>query len=154
MANTTSVSSPLRFRMNFLNVNANKERNIMKKFVLVCALACFITFLVVACGDSSSGAGSGNTDVHMGETTFVQPSITISKGSSLNMIDDTSSVHIIQNGSWDNGTSKPTNESGAPVVNSQFTGNNSATIGPFTTTGTYHLYCTVHSGMNLTVIVQ
>ena len=28
------------------------------------------------------------------------------------------------------------------------------TIGPFNTAGTFHLYCTVHQGMNLTVIVQ
>jgi plastocyanin len=33
-------------------------------------------------------------------------------------------------------------------------GNSSATIGSFTTAGTFKLYCTVHTGMNLTVIVQ
>ena len=33
-------------------------------------------------------------------------------------------------------------------------GNSSATIGLFTTAGTFKLYCTVHAGMNLTVVVQ
>lgn len=32
--------------------------------------------------------------------------------------------------------------------------NDSAAIGPFNTAGTYHLYCTIHQNMNLTVIVQ
>ncbi len=47
-------------------------------------------------------------------------------------------------------------ENGAPVVNNmQFSGSDgSQTIGPFNTIGTFHLYCSVHPGMNLTVIVQ
>ncbi len=27
-------------------------------------------------------------------------------------------------------------------------------IGPFTTAGIYHLYCSIHVGMNLTIVVQ
>jgi plastocyanin len=27
-------------------------------------------------------------------------------------------------------------------------------IGPFTTTGVFHIYCTLHTGMNLTIVVQ
>jgi plastocyanin len=30
----------------------------------------------------------------------------------------------------------------------------SVTVGPFTTPGTYHLYCTIHPGITLTIIVQ
>ena len=47
-------------------------------------------------------------------------------------------------------------ESGAPGMNNvQISGNGSSqVIGPFNTPGTYHFYCTVHPGMNLTVIVQ
>jgi plastocyanin len=47
-------------------------------------------------------------------------------------------------------------EYGAPVVNNmQFSGSDSSqTIGPFNTIGTFHLYCSVHLGINLTVIVQ
>ncbi len=59
------------------------------------------------------------------------------------------------NGTWENGTAQPTREGGAPVVKDvNIGGNSSATIGPFTTAGTFKLYCTVHAGMNLTVIVE
>jgi plastocyanin len=34
------------------------------------------------------------------------------------------------------------------------TSGGSVEIGPFTTAGTYHIYCTVHQGMNLEIIVQ
>ena len=27
-------------------------------------------------------------------------------------------------------------------------------IGPFTTAGIFHIYCTIHRGMNLTIVVQ
>ena len=124
----------------------------MKKLIIGFVVLSLVTILVVACGGSSGGSGS--TDVHMSSTTFTQSSVTISKGSSLNLVDDAGVVHIIQNGSWDNGTPKPATESGAPTVNVQFQGNDSHMVGPFNTAGTYHLYCTVHSGMNLTVIVQ
>ncbi len=125
----------------------------MKKFIAGFVVLTLITVLVVACGGGSSGGG-GSTDVHMNSTNFTQPSVTISKGSSLNLVDDVAVVHIIQNGSWDNGTPKPATEPGAPTVNVQFQGSDSHMVGPFNTAGTYHLYCTIHPGMNLTVVVQ
>lgn len=92
----------------------------------------------------------------MGDTTFLQSSITISKGSSLTLIDDSAATHIIANGSWVNGNAQPMQESGAPIVNNiSISGQGSSqAIGPFNSTGTFHLYCTVHPGMNLTVVVQ
>lgn len=125
----------------------------MKKLLAVLVLLSLITVFVGACGGSS---GSGSNDVHMGNTNFTQSSVTMSKGSSLNLIDDGAVTHIIANGSWVNGTPMPATEPGAPTVNNvQFnTTGQGLTIGPFNTTGTYHLYCTVHPNMNLTVIVQ
>jgi plastocyanin len=51
---------------------------------------------------------------------------------------------------------KPAKESTAPTVsNLQFnSAGQSMSVGPFNTAGTYHLYCSVHLNMNLTVIVQ
>ncbi|MGH2498403.1 MAG: cupredoxin domain-containing protein [Ktedonobacteraceae bacterium] len=125
----------------------------MKKLLAVCVLLISITILIAACGGSSGG---GETDVHMGNTTFTQSSVTISKGGSLNLIDDVNVTHIISNGSWVNGVARPATESGAPTVsNLQFSSSGqSQTVGPFNTAGTYHLYCSVHQNMNLTVIVQ
>ena len=90
----------------------------------------------------------------MGDTTFMQSAITIKKGGSVNLIDDTATPHIIQNGTWDNGTAKPGKENGAPTVQQQFVGNDTHQIGPFATAGTFQLYCTIHPNMNLTVTVQ
>ena len=132
----------------------------MKKFIVIfVALSAFIVLTAASCGGSGGSGGtggSGDMAVHMGETTFLQPSVTISKGSSLNLIDDVAVLHIIGNGSWANSAAKPAIEPGAPTVNNVqiSSAGQSITVGPFNTAGTYHLYCSVHLNMNLTVIVQ
>ena len=131
----------------------------MKKFVVPLILLSFIAALLGACSSpftSCGGSSSSSTPTaYMCGNTFAQSSITISKGQSLTLVNDASDAHIIANGTWVNGSAKPGQEPGAPVVNNlQFNGNATHTIGPFTMAGTYHLYCTVHPGMNLTVIVQ
>ncbi len=126
----------------------------MKKLIaILVALSLFTVLTAASCGGSGGSSGSG---VHMGETTFLQPSVTISKGSSVNLIDDVAVLHIISNGSWVDNVAKPAKESTAPTVsNLQFnSAGQSMSVGPFNTAGTYHLYCSVHLNMNLTVIVQ
>jgi plastocyanin len=103
--------------------------------------------------ESGGGGGGGNTTVQMGLTNFLQSSITIPKGSTLTLVDTQAVPHIITNGSWVNGAAQPAKEAGAPTVNQTFNGNDTHQIGPFNTAGTYHLYCTIHQNMNLTVIV-
>ena|SRR5947209_3124308 len=128
----------------------------MKKFIAIfVALSLFTILTAASCGGTGGGTGTG-TSVHMGETTFTQTSVTISKGSSLNLINDVPVVHIISNGTWADNTAKPTVEPDAPNVNNlQFnSAGQSMAVGPFTTVGTYHLYCSVHLNMNLTVVVQ
>jgi len=128
----------------------------MKKLIAIFVALGLLTVLTAAsCGGSGGGAGGGPS-VHMGETTFLQPSVTISKGSSLNLIDDVPVLHIIGNGSWVDNVTKPAIEPGAPVVNNVqiSSAGQSIVVGPFNTAGTYHLYCSVHLNMNLTVIVQ
>ena len=133
----------------------NEGETMLKKLFIILGLSCIITVLLVACG-SASNASAGPNPVHMKATNFVQNSITVKKGESITLInDDLFVAHIIANGTWENGTAKPTREVGAPEVNNvNIGGNSSAIIGPFTTAGTFKLYCTVHTGMNLTVIVQ
>lgn len=129
---------------------------LMKKVFLVGALCMLTIVFLASCanGNSTSNANSPNT-VHMNDMAFLQSSITIKKGESVTLTDDVSTIHIIANGTWDsNGTAKPMKEPGAPSVQAQFNGNDSQTFGPFNTSGTYHLYCTVHPNMNLTVIVK
>jgi len=98
----------------------------------------------------------GKPWVHMTDSTFGQSSITIAKGSKLTLVSDTSQAHIIDNGTWGNdGLPHVKVEPGAPVIkDEQFLDNTPKSFGPFNTPGTYQLYCTIHSNMNLTVHVK
>jgi plastocyanin len=53
-----------------------------------------------------------------------------------------------------NGVAKPAKEPGAPTVNNLQINGNNAQIGPFNTAGTFHIYCSIHPGMNLTITVK
>lgn len=124
-----------------------------KKLLAGVVLLAIFTTILAACSIHDTAGPSGPT-VHMGNANFTVSSITISKGQSVTIIDDVSVLHIITNGQWKNGTADTAKESGAPSYNVTFNGNDSNALGPFTTSGTFHYYCTVHPGMNLTVIVQ
>lgn len=126
----------------------------MKRWCALLAFCGIVTLLLMACSSTNAGSPSSNL-VHMGDTNFVQSSITIRKGESVTLVADTFVSHVIANGTWDNGTPQSSKEPGAPVVdNVSVDGNSSATVGPFNTAGSFKLYCTIHSGMNLTVVVQ
>ena len=121
--------------------------------LLAISLLVILTVMITACG--STGSGTNPNTAHMNASNFDQSSITIKKGESLTLVRDSSATHIIENGTWDNnGTPKPNIEPGAPKVDGQINGGDSMTFGPFNTAGTFQLYCTIHPGMNLTVIVK
>ncbi|HEU5382436.1 MAG TPA: plastocyanin/azurin family copper-binding protein, partial [Ktedonobacteraceae bacterium] len=124
-------------------------------FLAFVALGLLAT-LFVACGGASSSPSTGTYTVHTTAISFAQSSITLPKGSTLTVVDDSSSPHILANGSWMNGNPQNMHEQGMPsmMANMQVMGNSSQPIGPFNTPGTYHFYCTIHPGMNLTVVVQ
>ena len=128
----------------------------MVRTVLVLLVLCgVIALLLAACNLSGSAPSNAENPVHMNDTNFVQSSIAIKKGERLTLIDDAFTPHIVANGTWERGTAHPDSEPGAPLVKDlQINGNSSQAIGPFTIAGTYKLYCTIHSGMNLTVVVQ
>jgi len=141
---------------------SNKRVRIL---VMMLATLALVSVLLAACarpgspeankgGGSSNGGGGAGATVHMGATNFLQSSVTISKGSMLTLIDDEQVEHIINNGTWVNGSPKTGKEPGAPTVNETFNGGDSHDVGPFTTAGTFQLYCTIHTGMNLTVTVK
>lgn len=128
----------------------------MKKILGFLALLALLSILVIACGGGSSGGGGNGNTVGLAATNFAQNSITIKKGDSITLTNQTGTVHIIANGSWNGNTPDPKQEAGAPVANNiQFSSaNQTQTLGPFNTAGTFHYYCSVHPGMNLTVTVQ
>ncbi len=137
----------------------------IKKLLALLLVLSTIAFAITACGSTestSSGgtpagsdpSGTGN-EVHMKGARFALTSVTIQQGESLTLVADDSMPHIIANGTWQNGTTAVAKEAGAPEINKvQIDGNSSQTIGRFNTSGTFQLHCTIHQGMNLTVIVQ
>lgn len=104
---------------------------------------------------ASSGGKGAIVEVHTNTSNFVKPEVTVPKGGSLKLVNDANVLHIISLGVWNNGNPKNEQEAGAPNVhNQQLTSSSSITIGPWNTPGTYHLYCTVHPNMELTVKVS
>ena len=123
-----------------------------KNLFAALGLSCIIIVLLAACGSGSNGPNP----VHMSGNHFLQSSVLIKKGESITLInDDLVGSHVIANGTWANNTARAVRETGAPSIDNLNIGGNSAvTIGPFTTAGTFQLYCTVHAGMKLTIVVQ
>ncbi len=118
-----------------------------------------LIFLLAACGGTTITTSTPNqvhtNQVHMNESNFDQSSITIKKGESITLVNDTAVIHIIENGTWDNnGNARSEKEPGTPIVDAQMNGYAHQEIGPFNATGTFHLYCPIHPGMKLTVIVK
>lgn len=127
----------------------------MKSMFGLVALLVLSCTLIIACTSTTSASDHASNTVGLAATNFAQSSITIKKGQSITLVNQTAIVHIITNGTWENNTQDPENEPGAPVVNILFSSQNqSLTVGPFTTAGTFHYYCSVHTGMNLTVVVN
>ena len=109
-----------------------------------------------ASSSSSSSAAScpaGDT-VQTGTTTFEQSCITLSKGGTLKITPAQASLHILYYGQWNGGSAQTASYPGAPALKDLQVQSASVNIGPFTTAGTYHIYCTVHPNMDLTVIVK
>jgi plastocyanin len=97
----------------------------------------------------------GEPTVHIGGASFIQDIVLVPKGSRLRIVNDGSAEHILQNGRWSvNGTVETVAEPGAPAVDNIDIKGGEVEIGPFNTTGVFHIYCTLHSGMNLTIVVE
>lgn len=104
---------------------------------------------------SASPTTAGEPTVHLGADNFEQPVVYLSKGSKLLLVNDTAVEHLLENGSWTaSGTAVTSAEPGAPVLHDLASkGDSTVEIGPFNTAGTFHIYCAIHPGMNLTIIV-
>jgi plastocyanin len=123
----------------------------MKRLIIFLALLGCFTIVLVACQNNTPD--TPNT-VHMDDNVFLKTALTIKKGQSVIMANDTSEIHIITNGSWISGSEDPKKEPGAPQIDETINGGQNYTTPPFTIAGTYHLFCTVHPGMQITVIVK
>jgi len=118
-----------------------------------------IVVALIVAANPQAGSASTNTGgeptVHIGGAHFVQDIVLVPKGSKLRIVNDSSVEHILLNGRWSaNGTAQTVAEPGVPAVHNVDIKGGDVEIGPFTTTGVFHIYCTLHSGMNLTIVVE
>jgi hypothetical protein len=118
----------------------------------------FLVWLIVAVVPQTGAANTspnGEPAIHLTGDNFVQNVVLVPKGSKLLIVNDSSVEHILQNGMWGaNGTTHVLVEPGAPILHSVKITGGSLEIGPFTTAGVYHIYCTIHRDMNLTIVVE
>lgn len=121
----------------------------MKKLLIIIPPLLILILLLAACG----GNASAYNVVHMQANNFTQSSVVIHKGDMLTLVDDDGIFHDIENGTWQGNTATPGQEAGAPHVDVNIN-SGSMDVGPFNEAGTFQLFCTVHPGMNLTVVVQ
>jgi plastocyanin len=116
-----------------------------------------VALLVAATPQTGGGSTgqSGEPVVHMTPSNFMQNVVLVPTGSSLLIVDDSSAEHNLAYGRWDaHGSPHPLVEPGAPPLHDRVMNGGSMELGPFTTPGVYHLYCTIHQGMNLTIVVE
>jgi plastocyanin len=124
-----------------------------KQRVIGLCLLALLTIVLAACGGGGASTTAGPA-VKLDTARFHQDSITIKKGESLTFVNETTSPHVIANGTWADGTAQPGAESGAPPVSLNIPANGSATTPSFETAGAFKLYCPIHPNMNLTVVVE
>lgn len=104
---------------------------------------------------SSSGPCTSGDTVKTSTTNFEQSCITLKKGATLKIVQDQTSFHILDYGQWSGSSAQPAAApAGAPSIKDLKLSGPSVTIGPFTTAGTYSIYCTIHPNMNLKIVVQ
>ena len=126
----------------------------MKKLVIMAIIAITITLLVACTGTSAPKSNNPNTILEEGQT-FSVSSIMIKKGSTIQFVDDPNNggLHILVIGQRAQQESEP----GAPSFGGgsgiRMDIGDSWTTPVWNTAGTYHITCTVHPPMNLTVIV-
>jgi plastocyanin len=124
-----------------------------KKFLFTMLGLALLTVLFASCKITDTSLSTGPS-VKMGPSTFEVDTVALTKGDTLTLVDTAASPHVVLNGRWNGTVQAPAKEAGAPTVNASFGGDDSKTIGPFTTAGTFDIYCNIHQGMNLTITVK
>ena len=130
-----------------------------KAVVLVVPLLLILALAITGCGKSGGDTGGGDEyttpDVTMGQTDFTHHALTITAGTTVNFMTESSgSTHILcigENGACQSGAQGP----------SELTSANGMQVDPgqtkqvkFDTAGTYKITCTIHPTMNMIITVQ
>ena len=124
----------------------------MRKLTGAIVLSLSMLALTLAgCG----GGGGASNELDLGPVNFIQTSITLSAGQALHIVDpqSTGGTHILclgQHGACDSNPTGPSELHGPGLPISPGTTKDIT----FSAAGTYHITCTIHPSMNLTVTVQ
>ena len=96
-----------------------------------------------------------NENVSVQGGVFAPDIVALHTGDTLTITNVDGVHHLLTNGTW-SADNKPVPgvEPGAVIVSNLNVDSAPVKVGPFTTPGTYHIYCLVHPGMSLTVVVQ
>jgi plastocyanin len=103
--------------------------------------------------NTTTVASDGAIIVHLGESSFSASAITVPQGGKIQFVADSSITHILTYGDWSGNHPQPSTPANVPALNNREISGGSFELGPFATAGTYHIMCTVHPGMMLTVTV-
>ena len=125
----------------------------LKKLLFVMLSMALLTVLFAACTIKDQANAPAGPTVKMTPSNFTVPTITIKKGETLILDNNSTQTHFILNGTWDGATQKPASEAGAPKVSANMSAGVTQSVGPFNTAGSFKYYCSIHQGMNLTVTV-
>lgn len=115
-----------------------------------------LALAVAGCGGASGGSSGGaSNEVDLGAASFEQTSVTLNSGQALHLVDPqasggTHNLCIGQNGTCDSGASGPSVLVGTGMM---INAGDTKDI-TFSAAGTYHVTCTIHPNMNLTVTVK
>jgi plastocyanin len=128
----------------------------MRKLTGTIVLCLAILALSVAgCGGGSNSSGGTSNELDLGPSNFVQTSITLNAGEALHIVDSqsTGGTHNLclgQSGQCGTSSNGPS-ELHSPGM--MFSPGMTKDI-TFSAAGTYHITCTIHPSMNLTITVQ
>ncbi len=122
--------------------------------IVIGAMAPASTATAGATTETAASTSGGPATVHMGPGNFLQSSVEVQRGAQVQLVDDAAFPHVIRNGLWASGVAQPATEAGAPSAASLTTNGKPLVLGPFSASGTFHFYCTIHPGMNLVVQVK
>lgn len=115
-----------------------------------------LALAVAGCGGASGGSSGGaSNEVDLGAASFEQTSVTLNSGQALHIVDPqasggTHNLCLGQNGNCDSTMSGPSElQRPGMMINAGDTKDIT-----FSAAGTYHVTCTIHPNMNLTVTVK
>ncbi|MGB8651986.1 MAG: plastocyanin/azurin family copper-binding protein [Mycobacteriales bacterium] len=132
----------------------------MRRTVLAVALGSLL--VATACSSSASGSRTAlaapkpGATVPMVFTEFKPTMFTIKAGQALTFVNHQSITHEIVGGSYqvDAGTGLRTSETDDKTFDLKVSQKGDTVEHVYDQPGTYHFFCTIHKGMNGTVVVQ